>query len=169
MVIKLAEIYYKSQGLYKKLLDNRPQEHVFPDGAQLVGKLKDGALDYAWEYLSVAVQHQLKYVKLPDNINLGNYTFDDFYRQATVEVSGKKPGTKVKKSGKSITYGVTLIKDAPHKEAAIAFLQYMLSPDGGLRILKEQGQPPFIPSRVPSKEMKEKLPAPLRNLVEVKE
>ncbi len=169
MVIQLAEIYYKSQGLYKKLIDNRPQTQVLPDAAQLVRNLKEGALDYAWEYISVAVQHQLKYIKLPDNINLGDYAYDDFYRQATVEVSGSKPGTKIKKHGKSITYGVTAIKDGPNNEAAIAFLHYMLSPLGGLRILKEQGQPPFIPCRVPSKEMKEKLPPGLGDLVEVRQ
>ena len=31
-------------------------------------------------------------------------------------------------SGKSCTYGVTMVKDAPNKEAAIAFLNYMLDP-----------------------------------------
>jgi molybdate/tungstate transport system substrate-binding protein len=35
-------------------------------------------MDYAWEYLSVAVQHDLKYIKLDDHINLGNYKYDTF-------------------------------------------------------------------------------------------
>lgn len=169
MVMKLAEIYYKSPGLYKKLIDNRPKAYVMPDAEDLVSKLKTGKLDYAWEYLSVAVQHKLKYVALPDRINLGNYRFDNFYKQATVEVKGKKPGATVKRVGKSITYGVTLIKDAPDRKAAIAFLQYMLSPDGGLKILKDNGQPPFIPCRVSTTEMQDKLPAPLKNLVVVKQ
>jgi molybdate/tungstate transport system substrate-binding protein len=70
--------------------------------------------------------------------------------------------------GKSITYSITLIKDAPNREAAVAFLQYLLSPDGGLKTLKEMGQPPFIPCRVPTEEMKKLLPAELQGLVEVK-
>ena len=126
-------------------------------------------MDYAWEYLSVAVQHGLKYMKLPDEINLGNYKFDDLYRQAVVKVTGKKPGTMMDMKGKSITYGVTLIKDAPNREAAVAFLQYLLSPDGGLKVLKEMGQPPFIPCRVPNENMKKLLPAELQGLVEVKQ
>jgi molybdate/tungstate transport system substrate-binding protein len=44
----------------------------------------------------------------------------------------------------------------------------MMSPDKGLKILKDQGQPPFIPCIVPSARMKEKLPAELKPLVEVK-
>lgn len=168
MVLQLAEIYYKSPGLYRKLIDNRPQAYVMPDAEQMVRKLKDGELDFAWEYLSVAVQHELKYVTLPDNINLGNYTYDEFYKQAKVEVGGSKSGKKSIKRGKSITYGVTLIDEAPNRDAAVAFLQYMLSPDGGLKILKDQGQPPFIPCRVSSQQMKDKLPASLKSLVEVK-
>jgi molybdate/tungstate transport system substrate-binding protein len=63
---------------------------------------------------------------------------------------------------------VTLIKTAPNKEAALAFLKYMLAPDGGLKVLKDMGQPPFIPCRVPAAEMKEKLPNEIKPLVEVK-
>ena len=168
MVLKLAEVFYKKPGLYKKLTANRPKENIRPKSVELVSMLQTGHLDYAWEYLSVAVQHKLKYVKLPDKINLGNYKYDDFYKQAKVEVSGKKPGTKITRVGKSCTYGVTIVKNAPNKKAAVAFLQYMLSPDQGLKILKEMGQPPFIPARVPSAEAKKKLPAQLQSLVEVK-
>ncbi len=71
--------------------------------------------------------------------------------------------------GESTTYGVTLIKDAPNKEAAVAFLEYMLDPKGGLKILKDQGQPPFIPCRVPTQKMKSALPEKLQKLVEVRD
>ncbi len=89
-------------------------------------------------------------------------------KQAIVEVTGKITGTTIKRVGKSITYGVTLIKGAPHRSAAITFIQYMISPDGGLKILKEMGQPPFIPCRVPTEEVKNKLPGLIKGFVEVK-
>jgi molybdate/tungstate transport system substrate-binding protein len=130
--------------------------------------LQTANMDYAWEYLSVAVQHGLKYIVLPDKINLGNYTLDDYYSQAAVKVAGKEPGTVMEIKGDSCTYGVTLIKNAPNPEAAVAFLKFMMSPDKGLKILKDQGQPPFIPCIVPSAQMKDKLPAELKPLVEVK-
>lgn len=168
MVLQLAEKYYKKPGLSEKAVANRPQANIRPKSVELISLLQTGNMDYAWEYLSVAVQHGLKYLTLPDEINLGNYKDDSFYSQAVVKVTGKEPGTFMDMKGKSITYGITLIKNAPNREAALAFLQYLLSPEGGLKVLKEMGQPPFIPSRVPTDKMKESLPAELQALVEVK-
>ena len=125
-------------------------------------------MDYAWEYLSVAVQHDLKYIVLPDEINLGNYQFDDTYNTAVVEVTGKEPGTTMEIRGKSVTYGVTLCKDAPNREAAVAFLEFMLDAEGGLAVLESMGQPPFIPARVPSEEMFDTVAEELQPLLEVK-
>ncbi len=168
MVLKLAETYYKIPGLYDKLIANRPQENVRPKSVELISLLQTGNMDYAWEYLSVAVQHGLKYLILPDQINLGNYQYDDLYEKAVVKVTGKEPGTFMDIKGQSVTYGVTLIKDAPNREAAIAFLLYLLDPQGGLKVLKDMGQPPFIPARVPSEGMMTSLPGELKGLVEVK-
>jgi len=35
-------------------------------------------------------------------------------------------------------------------------------------VLKDMGQPPFVPCRVPTEEMKARLPVELKGLVEVK-
>jgi molybdate/tungstate transport system substrate-binding protein len=168
MVIQLAEKYYKIPGLYDALIANRPKENVRPKSVELISLLQTGNMDYAWEYLSVAVQHGLKYIILPDEINLGNYKYDSTYAQAVVKVTGKKPGTFMNIKGKSCTYGVTLIRNAPNREAAIAFLQYMLDPKGGLQVLKDMGQPPFIPCRVPSEGALKKIPKELKPLVAVR-
>jgi molybdate/tungstate transport system substrate-binding protein len=169
MVIQLAEKFYKKPGLYNDVLANRPQENIRPKSVELVSLLQTGNMDYAWEYISVAVQHGLKYLVLPDDINLGNYKYDDYYSQAVVKVTGKQPGTFMDLKGDSCTYGVALIKTAPNREAAVAFLKYMLAPDGGLKIMKDMGQPPFLPCRVPTTAMKEKLPAEIVSLVEVRD
>ncbi len=169
MVMQLAEKALDKPGLYERLLANRPKENVRPKSVELISLLQTGNMDYAWEYLSVAVQHKLNYIVLPDEMNLGNYKYDSVYESAVVKVSGKKPGTFTTLKGKSCTYGVTITNDAPNKEAAIAFLQYMLDPEGGLKILKEMGQPPFVPARVPTSEMKDKLPAELQKLIIVKD
>jgi molybdate/tungstate transport system substrate-binding protein len=165
MVLQLAEKFHKKPGLYDKLIANRPEENVRPKSVELVSMLKTGNMDYAWEYLSVAVQHELKYVKLDDHINLGNYKFDDFYKQAEVKVTGKKPGTWMTRTGKSCTYGITMVKGAPNPAGAVLFLEYMLSADGGLKILERMGQPPFVPCRVESEGVKARLPEKLRGLV----
>jgi molybdate/tungstate transport system substrate-binding protein len=169
MVLQLAEKFTDQPGLYDRLIANRPKANVRTKSVELVSLLKTGNMDYAWEYLSVAVQHGLKYVTLDDHINLGNYKFDDYYAQAAVKVTGKKPGTWITRKGKSCTYGITLIKDAPNRQGAIEFLAYLLSAQGGLKVLKEMGQPPFVPCRVPDAAAKNKLPKKLVDLVEVRQ
>ncbi len=168
MVLQLAEKHYKNKGLYNKLIANRPDKNVRPKSVQLVSLLQTGNMDYAWEYLSVAVQHDLKYITLPDQINLGDYNHDSFYKNAKVKVSGKKPGTFDTKTGKSCTYGITVLKNAPNSKAAVEFVKYLLDPEGGLKILKDMGQPPFIPARVNDENMMKKVPAELKERVEVK-
>jgi len=168
MVMQLAERHYGQRGLYQDLLANRPEENVRPKSVDLISLLQTGNMDYAWEYLSVAEQHGLNYVTIPDAINLGNYEFDDEYATAVVEVTGSEPGAMIEMRGGSITYGITLVHDAPNPVAAQAFLEYMLDPEHGLRILREMGQPPFIPARVPTATMYDALPESLQELVEVR-
>jgi molybdate/tungstate transport system substrate-binding protein len=169
MVLQLAEKYYHQPGLYDRLIANRPKKNVRPKSVELVSMLKTGNMDYAWEYLSVAVQHDLKFVTLDDHINLGNYKYDKFYQQAQVKVTGKQPGTWITRTGKSCTYGITLVKDAPNPAGATRFLEYLLAKDGGLKVLEEMGQPPFVPCRVTTQAVRDALPGNLSKLVEVRE
>ncbi len=168
MVLQLAEKYYHAPGLYDRLIANRPQKNIRPKSVELVSLLKTGNMDYAWEYLSVAVQHDLQYVKLNDHINLGNYQYDGYYQQAAVKVTGNKPGAWISRVGQSCTYGITLIRDAPNPSGAVEFLEFMLTPEGGLKVLDDMGQPPFVPARVSSLKVKNSLPGNLPKLIEVK-
>lgn len=168
MVLQLAEKFYQKPGLFDRLIANRPKENIRPKSVELVSLLKTGNMDYAWEYLSVAVQHELKYIKLDDHINLGNYKYDAFYKQAKVKVTGKQPNTWITRTGKSCTYGITLLNAAPNKKGAIMFLEYLLNPDDGLNVLKEMGQPPFVPCRVSTETVLQGLPAQIQKLVEIK-
>ncbi|XXJ20391.1 tungstate ABC transporter substrate-binding protein WtpA [Desulfovibrio caledoniensis] len=166
MVLQLAEKFYKRDGLYDQFLANRPEKNIRPKSVELVSLLESGHMDYAWEYLSVAVQHHLKYVTLDNHLNLGDSALNDFYANAKVKVTGKKPGTFIDRVGKSITYGITKIDKGPNPEAADAFLAYLFDPEGGLKILKEMGQPPFVPVRTTEAGMA-KMPEVLKPLVTV--
>lgn len=169
MVLQLAEKFLGKAGLFEALMASRPAENVLPKAIQLVERLKDGTMDYAWEYRSVAVQHGLEFVELDDHINLGDYAMDPFYKMAQVEVTGAKEGTTITRTGASITYGVTLLDKAPNPEAATLFLAYLFDPKGGLQVLESMGQPPFVPVRAPSRAMKAAMPAALQGLVDAPE
>ena len=167
MVLQLAEKVFQQPGLYDRLLANRPLANVRPKAVELVAMLESGVMDYAWEYRSVAVQHKLKFLTLPQEINLSSYALEPLYKEARVAVSGKKPGEKIELQGKSITYGVTLLDKAPNREAAIMFLNYMLDPEGGLQVLAEMGQPPIVPARVADQKAFSVLPTHLQKRVTV--
>jgi molybdate/tungstate transport system substrate-binding protein len=167
MTLQLAEKFHGKPGLYDAAIANRAAENVFANAKDLVARLKDGTLDYVFEYLSVAVQHGLDYVPLDRHINLGDVALDPFYKTARVTVTGPKPGTTIERVGSSITYGVTMLHNAPNPEAAEAFLGYLFSPDGGLKVLDSMGQPPFIPVSVPDQAMLDAMPASLKPLVAV--
>ncbi len=47
----------------------------------LLGLLESGAIDYCFEYKSVAKQHGLMYINLPPDINLGNIHYIKFYKK----------------------------------------------------------------------------------------
>lgn len=165
LVLQLAETHYDKKGLYETLIANRAPENIRPKAAELVEMLKAGKMDYTWEYLSVAVQNGLNYIRLPDEINLGDNAHDRIYSRASVQVTGKDKGSRVEKKGSSCTYGVTILKHAPHQKAAEAFLSYLLNPNGGLKLLADMGQPPIVPCRLSSDKTAPLLPESLREWV----
>jgi len=145
MVWQLAEKHYQIPGLYQKLVDHCPPGNVRPKSVELIALLQSGDMDYAFEYRSVAVQHGLKFVELPDEIDLSRAEYADFYAEAKVPISGEAPGTTITKIGKPIIYGMTIPKHAPHPALAAEFVAFVIGPPGQ-RILSELGQPPIVPA-----------------------
>ena len=162
-VLALASLYYKNETILKeyilsKISGSKAQMingtlHVYipatfstsgnivikPKSVDLIALLESGSLDYAFEYESVAKQHKLKYVKLPKQVNLGDPTLDSVYGRVVVHIL---VGSDEEKSVtmKSIVYGVTIPKNAPHPEAALRFVELLLS-DTGRKIFEDNGQP----------------------------
>jgi len=160
MVWQLAEDYYNVPGLYDKLY-GAEGDMLRSKSVELIALLESGDLDYAFEYSSVAAQHNLNYVVLPTEINLSDENFKDFYATAQVDISGKEPGETITKTGKPIVYGITIPKNAPHPELAILWVSFLLDSDG-MAIMKANGQPPIIPAVTNDKS---KLPDELRKYV----
>ena len=158
LVTKLAEIYYKIPGLFKKLLgyddfykngeENRNKVIIRPKETDLLGLLEAGAFDYLYIYKSVATQHHLKYITLPPQISLKSSKYASFYKKVSFKISGKKPGTWIVKKGSPMIYGITVVqyedKMPKNKEGAVKFVNFILSP-AGQAIMKKDGQGPINP------------------------
>jgi len=163
LVWQLAERYYGVDGLHRTLNEHRPPGNVRPRSVELIALLQSGDMDYAFEYRSVAVQHDLEFIGLPDEVNLSMVEHADVYSQATVEIAGTEPGTTMTMTGTPIVYGVTIPNNAPNPELALEFVKFLLS-DEGQAIMAAQGQPPIVPA-VTSTGV-DILPVELRLLVE---
>ncbi len=141
----LAEKFYKRPGLADKMLA-KDQRYIRPKEVDLLALLETGELDYIFIYRSVAEQHKLAYVVLPDEINLKKTQLRDLYKTASVRITGTMPGTFITKFGEPIVYGVTIPRNAPNRELAMVFLTFLLDADKGGAILDKNGQTSVVPS-----------------------
>ncbi len=164
MVWQLAEDYYNEPGLYHQL-DSAAGGLMRPKEVDLIALLESGDLDYAFEYSSIAVQHNLNRVVLPSEINLSSEQFSEYYATAQVEIPGKEPGETITQTGTPIVYGVTIPKNFPNPELAVAWVDFLLSADG-IAIMAANGQPPIIPAVTNDKD---KLPDELKEYVTQRE
>jgi molybdate/tungstate transport system substrate-binding protein len=123
---------------------------VRPKETDLLALLEAHAIDYLFIYRSVAQQHKLKYITLPPEISLKNKANNSYYRQASIKITGKKPGEFISKKGAAMVYGITIPQNAKspaNPKGAVAFVNFILSEEGK-KIMKQNGQgvisPPVI-------------------------
>lgn len=177
MVMKLADIYY-GKPIFETLVEKNTNirsngTHIYapkeielksnkvvirPKETDLTGLVESGSLDYFFIYKSVAEQHNLSYITLPDEINLKDFSKADYYRQVSITLGST--GKTIE--AKPIVYGVTVLKDAPHRNLAVEFLKFLLG-ERGKEVFKENHQdflnPPVAFGNVPDE---------IKGLVEVK-
>lgn len=191
MVFQLTEEFYfddaatfgntpdpDADGLYDACIPGTDEERgrvsegrqtVRSKSVELISLLQAGDLDYAFEYSSVAVQHELGYIELDDAINLSavgtigdsEVTYADFYSRASVSLQ-KDPGEYTTMEGAAIVYGIAIMKNAPEPELAAEFIEFLLSETGKEIFETENGQPFVSP---PACDYPDRLPSSLEDLV----
>lgn len=139
MVWQLMERYYNREGLYEQLLALSGANRMRPKETDLLALFEIGEIDCFFIYRSVAQQHDLPYLLLPDEVNLSEGKFADLYSQATVEVTGSGPGETLTVSGAPIVYGVTVPVNAQRSDLGKAFVKFVTSA-AGQKIIEANGQ-----------------------------
>ncbi len=123
-MLKLASQYYNDPTLYDDILKNAPETNIRDTETNLIGALESGQIDYLAIYLSDALQHNFKYLKLPAQINLSDASYASDYAKVSVHTANGDL-----KAG-PIIYAVTIPKDAPNPQAAAKFVNFLLSSQG---------------------------------------
>lgn len=163
MVMQLAESFYmdnqiledlaiensaikqeETDGTYtistpEALEPNTKRLTIRPKEVALISLVESGGLDYAFEYLSVAKQHGLKWVTLPEEINLSSTEYKELYKRVEVKTSDGKV-----KTGKPIVYGISVPANAPHPEVGVKFIKFIIGKQGR-EIFTKLGQSPIVP------------------------
>lgn len=158
MTLKLAEKYYLNPTLSKSILD-KDNKYMRPKEVDLLALLESNTIDYIFLYKSVAIQHGLKYLELPAEINLSDIKMESLYKTVSIDVKGKTPESTITITGEPMVYGLTIPKDATSPRLAIEFLKYFLGQNGGQTIMKEMGQTAIVPSATISYDS---IPEPLK-------
>ena len=161
LTTKLAESFYKEHGMAKGML-KKDLNYIRPKEVDLIGLLETDIIDYIFLYRSVAEQHGLHYLLLPDSINLKKTNLSDYYATATIDISGKKPGETIQKRGEAMVYGLTILKNSPNKKEAVKFVGFLLSKEKGMVIMENNGQQSLVPSPT---ETYDKIPEELQQFV----
>ncbi|MHC1631121.1 MAG: tungstate ABC transporter substrate-binding protein WtpA [Methanotrichaceae archaeon] len=167
MVIQLAEFYYNDTQIFDDLVEANtditsseengvwmiavpPTDDLVPPktkrltirskSTEALALLDSHEIDYAFEYESVAVQHNLKYVDLPKQIDLSSVDEAESYARVKLE---RADGTT--STAKPIVYGFTIPFCAKNPELAQEFAVLMLSEEG-IQVFKKEGQLPIVPA-----------------------
>jgi molybdate/tungstate transport system substrate-binding protein len=153
LTMQLAEQHYHEPGLYARLLAAAPARNVRPREADQVALLQTHELDYIWTYQNLAENDGLKFVKLPDEIDLGAPADSALYAKSETRVLGKRPGDTLTVRGAPILFALSIPVQAENKVLAERFVEYMLSAEGR-RIMRAQhldmlDRPVGLGTRVP--------------------
>ena len=89
LTMQLAEQHYREPGLSARLVAAAPQRNMRPREADQVALLQTSELDYIWTYQNLAENDALRFVKLPDDIDLGNPADSATYARVSTRVLGK--------------------------------------------------------------------------------
>jgi molybdate/tungstate transport system substrate-binding protein len=149
LVYQLAERYYREPGLAQRLAALTTPAYLRPKSSDLTALLQAGDLDYAWTYRSSAETAGLRYVELPDALNLSDPKLASQYAEATLRIP--RPGgvhDSLTIHGEPIVFGAVVPLAAANAEAGRALLAMLLSPVGQ-QVLTRAG---FLPINPPAEE-----------------
>ena len=185
MLCQLAELFYQDETILEDVIGKfsypitisesgnvytisvpevlEPERIAIRDSSvKLLFPLKSGDIDYAFEYKSVAEQHEMRFLELPPEINLGSDGYKTLCKGIKVKLAFKRFASVTPEfECQPIVYGITIPQNAPHPEFAVEFVKFIINSEGQ-EVLRRKNQPPIVPAEADNLD---KLPIELRPLV----
>ncbi|HEY2527838.1 MAG TPA: extracellular solute-binding protein [Xanthobacteraceae bacterium] len=131
-MLNLAEKYYKEPGLEQNILANAPLANMRDTETSLISALQLGQIDYLAIYRSDALQHHLKFIDLPAQINLSDPAHAADYQEGVAQTKNGEL------TGKPIVYAITVVDGSKNAAAAAQYVALLLGPEGQA-IMKDAG------------------------------
>lgn len=121
LAMELAQKFYGQKELLSNFLSNQKRQ-VFTNAGVMVEKLILNQVDYIFEYYSVAKNNNLRFIKLPNEINLSEPN-EAYYAQARVGIRNFK-NEYYEKVGCPIAYAYSVLSPDIH---IVEFADYLQS------------------------------------------
>jgi molybdate/tungstate transport system substrate-binding protein len=145
LTLQLAGKLYKISNPAKLILEDG-RFYKRPKETDLIALLETQTIDYFFIYESVANQHHFKYLRFQDSINLSQPMLNNWYREASVKVRGNNPEDSLLIHGEAIIYGITVLNNSQSMEDAWNFVEFLLDPNHGSKIIEASGQRALSPA-----------------------
>jgi len=148
MIFQLAEQRYRIPSLYNTLLSH----YTLTRGSDVIGTNFD--YQFTYEHSALAAYNRApatyRYAHLPEDLGLSNSDLNRFYDNVGVVMPGLHTAhspSAVRVPGSRVTWGLTILKQAPNRANAIKFLQTLFGSQG-VALQAAVGPEPISPPRV---------------------
>lgn len=170
MIFRLAQTFYNVPNLSNGLLEHLTITTAAGGDATTGPTLgRDFNFQFSYEHsarAAAAINPSYRYVVLPDRIDLSSASHNSYYAQASVTIPGIGPPggmTSVSIPAAKVAWGLTIVKNSPNPENAIAFVNLVLGA-GGTAAFNANGPVPITPALVTTTDYA-RLPKSLQSLV----
>jgi molybdate/tungstate transport system substrate-binding protein len=147
LVYELAERRYHEPGLAARLAARSPPRLQRANAVELAALLAAGELDYVVDYESLARANRFHFVRLPADVDLSDPDRAAEYARAVVHVPSRG-GDSATRRGAPIVYAASVPRAAPHHDAGVRALAFLLGPEGQALLRARDLDPLRVPALV---------------------
>lgn len=151
LAMQLAARYYGQPDLVQRILGTLDNPRQIFSEPSLLSRLQSGQLDAASAYLSAATSHHLPYIRLPEQVNLGDPALaGNWYRHAGFELMAQA-GKRDPVRAQPLVFYAGVLTNARHPGLAAQFVAFLQSAAGRAMLARHgYGKPrgaPLEPER----------------------